>query len=84
MNSIDSENIGEFIAIERVSARLSRSKLSFLADVSEYNIEHYENRRSQPSFDTANKLLSALGYEIVIRKKVQNEEKDIVHRVCRK
>lgn len=81
--TIDSENIADFIAQERIKRRWSRIDLGYFANVDHQTILHYENRVvAHPKFDTVNKLLSALGYEIIIRKKkVEDEGEDSIQRI---
>lgn len=73
---IDSSDIGEFIRQEREAVGWTRNKLSVESGVNKCCIAYYETGVTHPSFDTTNKLLSALGFEIVLRKKGKDEQQE--------
>lgn len=66
---IDSLDIAEFIRKERLRKNITREQLAYRTDIDPSLLFRYEMKGVQMRFDTANRLLSALGYEIVIMEK---------------
>lgn len=79
--TIDSLDIGEFIRQERESVGWTRNKLSVESGVNKSCIAYYETGVTQPSFDTVNKLLSALNFQIVLRKRGNESQEDRVQNI---
>lgn len=63
------KDLGEFIFEERMRQHKSQLTLEIASGVNRSSINRYENDGIMPRFDVAQRLLDALGYELVIRKK---------------
>lgn len=63
------KDLGEFIFEERMRQKKSQLTLEIASGVNRSSINRYENDGIMPRFDVAQRLLDALGYELVIRKK---------------
>jgi len=66
---IKTKDLGEFIFEERMRQKKSQLTLEIASSVNRSSINRYENDGIMPRFDVAQRLLDALGYELVIRKK---------------
>lgn len=66
---IKTKDLGEFIFEERMRQKKSQLTLEIASGVNRSSINRYENDGIMPRFDVAQRLLDALGYELVIRKK---------------
>lgn len=77
MINMQGTNIGEAIRLMRESKGMTRAELSEAAGVSESHLKKIEAGGRQPGIHTCQKIVSALGMEIVIR----NEE-DTVKGSC--
>ena len=64
---------GEVIRICRLREKASRKDLATMLGISTQNIWAYEEGIHEPRFSLVYEVLKVLGYEIVIRKKDNNE-----------
>lgn len=74
-------DIADIIREEREKKKITRNRLSVMTGVNKCCINYYETGAVHPRFDTVSTLLSALGYELVIRKKGSNELQE--DNICR-
>lgn len=73
MINLQSTNLGEAIRLLRESKGMTRAALSEAAEISESYLKKIESGIRQPGIKSYQKIVSALGMEIVIR----NEENSV-------
>ncbi len=62
-------NINEFIKSERENRGWNRKQLAGQSGVSFNTIKSIEDRNQSGNFDTIDRIIGALGYEIILMKK---------------
>lgn len=62
-------NINEFIKTERENRGWNRKQLAGHSGVSFNTIKSIEDRNQSGNFDTIDRIIGALGYEIILMKK---------------
>ena len=63
-------DVGKEIHVKRIQKGWTQSELARQSSVTKVSINHYEHGRCSPTWQTANLLFEALGYEVVLKEKI--------------